>query len=38
MSKQLTDTIMLHLAQKASPTEWLFPGKDPEMPMHPVRF
>jgi integrase len=38
MSKQLTDAMKLHLAQKASPTEWVFPGKDPGMPMHPVTF
>jgi integrase len=38
MSKQLSGMMKLHLAQEASPTEWVFPGKDPEMPIHPVTF
>jgi integrase len=38
MSKQLTGMMKPHLAQKASPTEWVFPGKDPDMPIHPVTF
>jgi integrase len=38
MSKQLTGMLKLHLAQKASPTEWVYPGKDPKTPMHPVTF
>jgi hypothetical protein len=29
-SKQLTGMTKLHLAQKASPTEWVFPGKAPQ--------
>jgi integrase len=38
MSKQLTDVMKLHLAEKAYPNAWLFPGRDSEMPMHPVTF
>jgi integrase len=38
MSKQLTGMTKLHLAQKAPPTEWVFPGKAPEMPTHQVTF
>jgi integrase len=28
----------LHLAQRALAMEWVFPGRDAEMPMHPVTF
>jgi integrase len=38
MSKQLTDVMKLHLAQQDDPAAWVFPGRDPEMPMHPVTF
>jgi integrase len=38
MSKQLTDVMKLHLAQQSDPTAWVFPGKAPEMPMHPITF
>jgi hypothetical protein len=38
MSKQLTDVMKLHLAQQSDPTAWVFPGKAPEMPMHPTTF
>jgi integrase len=38
MSKQLTGMTKLHLVRKASPTEWVFPGKAPEMPIHPGTF
>ena len=38
MSKQLTDVMKLHLTRQADPTGWVFPGRDPEMPMHPVTF
>jgi integrase len=38
MSKQLTDVMKLHLAQRSDPTAWVFPGKAPEMPMHPTTF
>jgi integrase len=38
MSKQLTDTMKLHLAQQSDPAAWVFPGKAAGMPMHPTTF
>jgi integrase len=38
MSKQLTATMKLHLADRVNPMEWVFPGRHPEAPMHPVTF
>jgi integrase len=38
MSRQLTDVMKLHLASCTEETAWLFPGSDPETPMHPVTF
>jgi integrase len=38
MSKQLTHTMKLHLAQQSDLTAWVFPGKAAGMPMHPTTF
>ena len=38
MSKQLTATLKLHLADQANPTAWVFPGRGPDAPMNPMTF
>jgi integrase len=38
MSKQLTATLKLHLADRDDPTAWVFPGRGPDAPMNPITF
>jgi integrase len=38
MSRQLTATLKLHLADRDDPSTWVFPGRGPDAPMNPVTF